>query len=96
MSNVPKNTVYSCSTPQTPNQRTTLTQLRQKHRNLKPITIVTTYNYPSTVYIDMAAIDERSWIDGDRGKLTGNLGEGAKGIDDQQQRKVRSKETKRG
>ncbi|MED6195124.1 3-methyl-2-oxobutanoate hydroxymethyltransferase 1, mitochondrial, variant 2 [Stylosanthes scabra] len=57
MSNVPENTVYSGPTPQTLNQRTTLTQLRQKYRNSKPITMVTAYDYPSAVHIDMAAID---------------------------------------
>ncbi|XP_072069325.1 3-methyl-2-oxobutanoate hydroxymethyltransferase 1, mitochondrial-like isoform X2 [Arachis hypogaea] len=57
MSNVPENTVYSGPTPQTANQRTTLMQLRQKHRNSKPITMVTAYDYPSAVHLDMAGID---------------------------------------
>ncbi|KAL4373479.1 hypothetical protein HN51_007368 [Arachis hypogaea] len=57
MSNVPENTVYSGPTPQTANQITTLTQLRQKHRNSKPITMVTAYDYPSAVHLDMAGID---------------------------------------
>lgn len=55
MSNLPENTVYSGPTPQ--NQRVTLSQLRQKHRNSQPITMVTAYDYPSAVHLDMAAID---------------------------------------
>ncbi|RYR59405.1 hypothetical protein Ahy_A05g025290 [Arachis hypogaea] len=38
-------------------QRTTLTQLRQKLRNSKSITMVIAYNYPSAVHIDMVGID---------------------------------------
>lgn len=57
MSNIPENTVYSGPTPQTQNKRVTLTQLRQKHRNSEPITMVTAYDYPSAVHIDMADID---------------------------------------
>ncbi|KAK2406960.1 3-methyl-2-oxobutanoate hydroxymethyltransferase 1, mitochondrial [Trifolium repens] len=55
MSNLPENTVYSGPTPQ--NKRVTLSQLRQKHRNSIPITMVTAYDYPSAVHLDMAAID---------------------------------------
>ncbi|KAL5057608.1 hypothetical protein RYX36_029212 [Vicia faba] len=55
MSNLPENTVYSGPTPQT--QRVTLSQLRQKHKNSQPITMVTAYDYPSAVHLDMAAID---------------------------------------
>ncbi|XP_058754292.1 3-methyl-2-oxobutanoate hydroxymethyltransferase 1, mitochondrial-like [Vicia villosa] len=55
MSNLPENTVYSGPTPQT--QRVTLSQLRQKHKNSQPITMVTAYDYPSAVHVDMANID---------------------------------------
>ncbi|RYR59402.1 hypothetical protein Ahy_A05g025286 [Arachis hypogaea] len=57
MSNVLENTVYSGPRPQAPNQRTTLKQLRQQHSNSKPIIMVTAYNYPSVVCIDMTGID---------------------------------------
>ncbi|KAL4373475.1 hypothetical protein HN51_007364 [Arachis hypogaea] len=57
MSNIPENTVYSGPTSQTPNQRTTLAQLRQKYKNLKPISMITAYDYPSAVHIDMTGID---------------------------------------
>ena len=57
MSNVPENTVYSGPSTQNPNQRVTLTQLRKKHRNGEPITMVTAYDYPSAVHLDMAGID---------------------------------------
>ncbi|XP_009784538.1 3-methyl-2-oxobutanoate hydroxymethyltransferase 1, mitochondrial-like [Nicotiana sylvestris] len=57
MSNVPENTVYGGPKPQNPNQRVTLTNLRQKHKKGEPITMVTGYDYPSGVHIDMAGID---------------------------------------
>ncbi|KAK7292730.1 hypothetical protein RJT34_15582 [Clitoria ternatea] len=57
MSNVPENTVYSGPTSQSPTQRVTLSQLRQKHRNSQPITMVTAYDYPAAVHLDMAGID---------------------------------------
>uniref|UniRef100_A0A9I9D486 3-methyl-2-oxobutanoate hydroxymethyltransferase n=1 Tax=Cucumis melo TaxID=3656 RepID=A0A9I9D486_CUCME len=57
MSNVPENTVYSGPTSQTPNQRVTLTNLRQKYKKGEPITMVTAYDYPSGVHLDMAGID---------------------------------------
>lgn len=57
MSNVPENTVYSGPTSQSPCQRVTLTHLRQKHRKGEPITVVTAYDYPSAVHLDMAGID---------------------------------------
>lgn len=57
MSNVPENTVYGGPKPQNPNQRVTLTQLRQKYRKGEPITVVTAYDYPSAVHIDTAGID---------------------------------------
>lgn len=57
MSNVPENTVYGGPKPQNPNQRVTLTQLRQKHRKGEPITVVTAYDYPSAVHVDTAGID---------------------------------------
>ncbi|KAL8495098.1 hypothetical protein ACS0TY_019312 [Phlomoides rotata] len=57
MSNVPENTVYGGPKPQNPNQRVTLTNLRQKHKKGEPITMVTAYDYPSAVHLDMAGID---------------------------------------
>ncbi|KAF1863291.1 hypothetical protein Lal_00031376 [Lupinus albus] len=58
MSNVPENTVYSGPTPQTPNnKRVTLAQLRQKYKKNEPISMVTAYDYPSAVHVDMAEID---------------------------------------
>ncbi|XAR63021.1 3-methyl-2-oxobutanoate hydroxymethyltransferase [Bertholletia excelsa] len=57
MSNVPENTVYGGPKPQNPNQRVTLTHLRQKHRRGEPITMVTAYDYPSAVHLDAAGID---------------------------------------
>ncbi|KAJ6795505.1 3-methyl-2-oxobutanoate hydroxymethyltransferase [Iris pallida] len=57
MSNVPENTVYGGPKPQSPSQRTTLAHLRQKHRRGEPITMVTAYDYPSAVHLDLAGID---------------------------------------
>ncbi|KAI4328840.1 hypothetical protein L6164_021165 [Bauhinia variegata] len=57
MNNVPENTVYSGPVTHSPSQRVTLTHLRQKHRNGEPITMVTAYDYPSAVHLDMAGID---------------------------------------
>ncbi|KAI8021546.1 hypothetical protein LOK49_LG03G02175 [Camellia lanceoleosa] len=57
LSNVPENTVYGGPKPQNPNQRVTLTHLRQKHRKGEPITMVTAYDYPSAVHLDAAGID---------------------------------------
>lgn len=57
MSNVPENTVYGGPKPQNPDQRVTLAHLRQKHRNGEPITMVTAYDYPSSVHLDTAGID---------------------------------------
>ncbi|XP_008450010.1 3-methyl-2-oxobutanoate hydroxymethyltransferase 2, mitochondrial-like [Cucumis melo] len=57
MSNVPENTVYGGPTSQTPNQRVTLTNLIQKYKKGEPITMVTAYDYPSGVHLDMAGID---------------------------------------
>lgn len=54
-SNLPENTVYSG--PKQQNQRVTLSQLRLKHRNSQPITMVTAYDYPSAVHLDIANID---------------------------------------
>ncbi|KAK9145495.1 hypothetical protein Sjap_005398 [Stephania japonica] len=56
-SNVPENTVYGGPKPQAPNNRTTLTTLRQKHRRGEPITAATAYDYPSGVHVDEAGID---------------------------------------
>ncbi|XP_020213248.1 3-methyl-2-oxobutanoate hydroxymethyltransferase 1, mitochondrial isoform X1 [Cajanus cajan] len=57
MSNVPENSVYSGPKSQNPNQRVTLSHLRQKHRASQPITMVTAYDYPAAVHLDTAAID---------------------------------------
>lgn len=57
MSNVPENTVYGGPKPQIPQQRVTLTNLRQKHKKGEPITMVTAYDYPAGVHLDMAGID---------------------------------------
>lgn len=57
MSNVPENTVYSGPISQNSNQRVTLAQLRQKHKKSEPISMVTAYDYPSAVHVDMAGID---------------------------------------
>lgn len=57
MSNVPENTVYGGPQVQSPNQRVTLTHLKQKYKKLEPITVVTAYDYPSAVHLDMAGID---------------------------------------
>ncbi|KZV25458.1 hypothetical protein F511_17236 [Dorcoceras hygrometricum] len=57
MSNVPENSVYGGPKPQNPNQRVTLTQLRQKYKKGEPITMVTAYDYPSGVHLDQAGID---------------------------------------
>ncbi|TKY63991.1 3-methyl-2-oxobutanoate hydroxymethyltransferase [Spatholobus suberectus] len=57
MSNVPENTVYSGPKAQNSNQRVTLSQLRQKHRASQPITMVTAYDYPAAVHLDMAGVD---------------------------------------
>ncbi|XP_031117023.1 3-methyl-2-oxobutanoate hydroxymethyltransferase 1, mitochondrial-like [Ipomoea triloba] len=57
MSNLPENAVYGGPKPQDPNQRTTLATLRQKHRKGEPITMVTAYDYPSSVHLDTAGID---------------------------------------
>ncbi|KAL8534810.1 hypothetical protein ACS0TY_010735 [Phlomoides rotata] len=57
MSNVLENTIYGGPKPQNPNQRVTLTNLRQKHKKGEPISMVTAYDYPSAVQLDMAGID---------------------------------------
>ncbi|EXB51617.1 3-methyl-2-oxobutanoate hydroxymethyltransferase [Morus notabilis] len=57
MSNIPESTVYGGPKAQSPNQRVTLATLRRKHRRREPITVVTAYDYPSAVHLDMAGID---------------------------------------
>ncbi|KAK9121965.1 hypothetical protein Syun_019582 [Stephania yunnanensis] len=57
LSNIPEKTVYEGPKPQTPEHRTTLTTLRQKHRKGDPITAATAYDYPSGVHIDVAGLD---------------------------------------
>lgn len=49
--------MYGGPKNQNPNQRVTLTQIRQKHRKAQPITVVTAYDYPSAVHLDTAGID---------------------------------------
>ncbi|XVF33254.1 hypothetical protein REPUB_Repub17cG0153100 [Reevesia pubescens] len=57
MGNFAENTVYGGPKPQNPNQRVTLSQLKQKYRKGEPITVVTAYDYPSAVHLDAAGID---------------------------------------
>ncbi|XP_010261386.1 PREDICTED: 3-methyl-2-oxobutanoate hydroxymethyltransferase 1, mitochondrial [Nelumbo nucifera] len=57
MSNVPENSVYGGPKPQNPNNRITLSHLKQKHRRGEPITVVTAYDYPSAVHLDEVGID---------------------------------------
>lgn len=58
LSNIPENTVYGGPKPQSPaDARVTLTSLRKKHVRGEPITMVTAYDYPSAVHIDVAGID---------------------------------------
>ncbi|XP_010247885.1 PREDICTED: 3-methyl-2-oxobutanoate hydroxymethyltransferase 1, mitochondrial-like isoform X2 [Nelumbo nucifera] len=57
MSNVPENSVYGGPKPQNPNNRITVTHLKQKHRKGEPITVVTAYDYPSAVHLDEVGID---------------------------------------
>ncbi|KAJ8900590.1 hypothetical protein K2173_025367 [Erythroxylum novogranatense] len=57
MSNFPENTVYGGPKPQNPDQRVTLTHLKQKYKKGEPITVVTAYDYPSAVHIDTAGVD---------------------------------------
>ncbi|TYH06455.1 hypothetical protein ES288_A08G157200v1 [Gossypium darwinii] len=57
MSHVPENTVYGGPTPQTADRRVTLNQLKQKYKKGEPITVVTAYDYPSAVHLDIAGID---------------------------------------
>ncbi|XP_050387657.1 3-methyl-2-oxobutanoate hydroxymethyltransferase 2, mitochondrial-like [Argentina anserina] len=57
MSNVPENTVYGGPKSQSPEQRVTVTQIKNKHKKGEPITMVTAYDYPSAVHLDLAGID---------------------------------------
>ncbi|KAK8913847.1 hypothetical protein KSP39_PZI024325 [Platanthera zijinensis] len=57
LSNMPESTVYGGPKPQASEQRVTINQLRQKYRRGDPITMVTAYDYPSAVHIDLAGID---------------------------------------
>ncbi|XP_054793337.1 3-methyl-2-oxobutanoate hydroxymethyltransferase 1, mitochondrial-like [Prosopis cineraria] len=56
-SNLPDDTVYAGPTSQASIKTVTLAYLRQKHRMGEPITMVTAYDYPSAVHLDMAGID---------------------------------------
>lgn len=57
LSNIPESTVYGGPKTQAPGPRVTLNHLRQKHRRGDPITMVTAYDYPSAVQVDIAGID---------------------------------------
>ncbi|KAG8486345.1 hypothetical protein CXB51_019826 [Gossypium anomalum] len=57
MSHVPENTVYGVPTPQTADRRVTLNQLKQKYKKVEPIAVVTAYDYPSAVHLDITGID---------------------------------------
>lgn len=54
---MPENTVYSGPTSQSSEKRVTLTYLKQKYRKGEAITLVTAYDYPSAVHLDMTGID---------------------------------------
>eukprot|EP00897_Mesotaenium_endlicherianum_P000146 jgi/Mesen1/10131/ME000075S09633 len=57
MSNVPESAVYGGPKPQSPWKRVTLRHLQLKHDQGQPISMVTAYDYPSAVHVDMAGID---------------------------------------
>lgn len=54
---MPENTVYGGPKPQAATKRVTLTHLQNKHARGEPITMVTAYDYPSAVHLDLAGID---------------------------------------
>uniref|UniRef100_A0A0C9RQK9 3-methyl-2-oxobutanoate hydroxymethyltransferase n=1 Tax=Wollemia nobilis TaxID=56998 RepID=A0A0C9RQK9_9CONI len=57
MSNLPENAVYGGPKTQSPWKRITLNHLARKYEKGEPITMVTAYDYPSAVHVDMAGID---------------------------------------
>ncbi|KAH9312046.1 hypothetical protein KI387_027081 [Taxus chinensis] len=57
MSNLPENAVYGGPKSQSPWKRITLNHLASKYQKGDPITMVTAYDYPSAVHVDMAGID---------------------------------------
>lgn len=57
MSNVPIESVYGGPKPQSPWERITLKHLNLMYLKGKPITMVTAYDYPSSVHLDEAGID---------------------------------------
>ncbi|GJP30397.1 hypothetical protein CLOM_g1035 [Closterium sp. NIES-68] len=56
-SNLPDSTVYGGPKPESQRQRVTLQQVGSKYRRGEPIVMVTAYDYPSAVHVDMADID---------------------------------------
>ncbi|CAI7807257.1 unnamed protein product [Closterium sp. NIES-53] len=56
-SNLPDSTVYGGPKPEAGRQRVTLQQVGSKYRRGEPIVMVTAYDYPSAVHVDMADID---------------------------------------
>ncbi|GLJ07231.1 hypothetical protein SUGI_0062370 [Cryptomeria japonica] len=57
MSNLPENAVYGGPQSQSPWKRITLNHLTAKYEKGNPITMVTAYDYPSAVHVDIAGID---------------------------------------
>lgn len=56
LSNLPETTVYGGPSPQLPAKRVTLRHLSSKFVKKEPITMVTAYDYPSAVHVDMVAL----------------------------------------
>ena len=52
-SNLPDSTVYGGPSPQSPSKRVTLRHLSAKFASKQRITMVTAYDYPSAVHVDM-------------------------------------------
>eukprot|EP01018_Ginkgo_biloba_P025904 Gb_25484 [translate_table: standard] len=57
MSNLPENSIYGGPKSLSPWKRITLNHLSVKYKKGEPITMVTTYDYPSAVHVDGAGID---------------------------------------
>ncbi|CAI5514354.1 unnamed protein product, partial [Closterium sp. Naga37s-1] len=56
-SNLPDSTVYGGPKPEAGRKRVTLQQVGSKYRRGEPIVMVTAYDYPSAVHVDMTDID---------------------------------------
>ncbi|CAI5949547.1 unnamed protein product [Closterium sp. NIES-64] len=54
-SNLPDSTVYGGPKPEAGRQRVTLQQVGSKYRRGEPIVMVTAYDYPSAVHVDMVS-----------------------------------------